>query len=186
MKIAAALLFSSLALLSCTRRVLPEAQPLSAEPALGAVEQTTEPAPRVIEAKAQPSLPGEERRRHACLSEEDGSGGFIVTCRVSAISAAVNVTNEDVQHGIARTALENGGTIFRLHLTPPAEGADAIAIGYADHGVGVVLRVEASRVAGEERAALAVISSERVQPNPSAFLRRFHHHRHPFPEPFDI
>jgi hypothetical protein len=118
-------------------------------------------------------IASETRRLHACRAHDDPAGGFAVICRVRGFASAVNVT----EHGAPWIATSASRTMLRFDLAPEPGAADAVVLGYADGVTGVVVRAEASRVAGEDRPAIVIQSAERAQP--SAVVPFAPHIRHP-------
>jgi hypothetical protein len=104
----------------------------------------------------------EERRLHTCQGEEDGFGGFTVLCRVRAGATAANVTGSGVHQDVWASWGEE--SVLRLDLPASASGVEARVVGYSAGADGVVIRAEASRVAGEERPVLTILSADRAQP----------------------
>ncbi len=108
---------------------------------------------------------------HTCAAHEDGAGGFTVLCRVHARASVANVTSEETSADVW-VAGHEATPVVRLDLPASPAGFEARVMGYS-HGVeGVVVRAEASRAAGEERSVLALLASERAQPQvPRAIVR---------------
>jgi hypothetical protein len=115
-------------------------------------------------AEAPVSTIADTRRRHRCRTHADGAGGFVVICGITTTAGVRNLAGGLPLAG-ATMIRRPESTFLRLDLPARPGHPDAFAIGYADHGVGVVLRAEASLVAGEEQPSLAVLSAERVQPS---------------------
>jgi hypothetical protein len=128
----------------------------------GLVELESADAARLRLAEAPQVVASETRGLHACRAHEDGTGGATVICRVRALAAATNLTRGARDGVWAAAGAER--TLLRLDLAVPPEGADAVAIGYGSGRTGVVVRAEASRVAGEERPVIVIQSAERAQP----------------------
>jgi hypothetical protein len=105
----------------------------------------------------------DERQRHVCEAHEDGAGGFAVLCRVQGIPSAANVTGDDAKADVW-VAADRMAPVVRLDLPASPAGVEARMMGYAAGGEGVVVRAEASRVAGEERPVLTLLSADRIQP----------------------
>jgi hypothetical protein len=105
----------------------------------------------------------EAKRLHTCAAHEDGAGGFTVLCRVRANAEAANVSGEDT-HADVWVAGAQEARVARLDLPASPSGAEARVVGYADGARGVVVRAEASRVAGEDRPMLTLLSADRAQP----------------------
>jgi hypothetical protein len=103
------------------------------------------------------------KRIHTCAAHEDGAGGFTVLCRIRANADAANVSAEDTRADVW-TASAREARVVRLDLPASPAGAEARMVGYADGARGVVIRAEASRVAGEERPVLTLASADRAQP----------------------
>jgi hypothetical protein len=91
-----------------------------------------------------------------------------VLCRVrgtTAFGAKVTAVEEDQQTDVWSSFVSAGSyTVVRLDLPASATGVEARIVGYAAGVDGVVIRAEASRVGGEDRATLALSSSDRAQP----------------------
>ena len=121
--------------------------------------------PRALVHLAEPPVPAgrEERARHLCEGHEDGAGGFAVLCRVQAVPSAANVTGDDAKADVW-VAADRPAPVVRLDLPASPAGVEARMVGYAVGAQGVVVRAEASRVAGEDRPALALLSADRAQP----------------------
>lgn len=129
-----------------------------------------------------------ESARHACRAHEDGQGGFAVLCRVKdgawrfgAVNLMTPLPGDDV-----RVVRRPTSQLVRLDLPLAEADAAASMIGYMQGQTAVVVRAEASWLAGEAEPSLSLAMAERVQP---ASMPRFRHwHRHPFPriEPFDF
>lgn len=131
----------------------------------------------------KPMVVSEEKKgRHYCQAIGDGAGGFIVLCKVQGIVTAANLNrNINSKEGVFVQAGEP--TVVRLEL-PMSEGsAEALAIGYAYSGIGMVFRAEGSWMAGERSAHLALQSAERRQANG---FRMFKHFPRPHPHPLDF
>ena len=77
-------------------------------------------------------------------------------------------------------------TLVRFDLPLAEDGVAARALGYVSAGSGVVMRAEASRLPGEERATLALLSAERAQPVPMPRFRHRPPHRRPPHVDFDL
>jgi hypothetical protein len=113
----------------------------------------------------------EERRLHTCAAHEDGAGGFTVLCRVRATPTVTNVTGTDANADVWVSGTV-GSPVVRLDLPASPEGVEARMLGYAAGTDGVVVRAEASRVAGEDHAVLTLASADRGQPQvPRARIR---------------
>lgn len=107
---------------------------------------------------------GEERKGcHFCRAIGDGAGGFSVLCQVNAQVSAANLKrNEEPGQ---RVFVQVGTPSYvRLDLPMAEGGVQAMALGYAYSGMGLVLRAESSWVSGESKASLAMASAERTQP----------------------
>jgi hypothetical protein len=127
------------------------------------IEGDTKPLARIR--LAEPPVPAvrEEEGLHTCVSHEDGAGGFTVLCRVRAAGAtAASVTGDSPKADV--WVAGHGAPVVRMDLPAPTEGVEARVVGYATGALGVVIRAEATRVAGEDRASLAILSSDRPQP----------------------
>jgi hypothetical protein len=111
----------------------------------------------------------EAQRLHTCAAHEDGAGGFTVLCRIRAGAEAANVSAGDTRADVWMAGSQ-GAKVARLDLPASPAGAEARVVGYADGARGVVIRAEASRVAGEEHPVLTLLSADRPQPQ---ILRRF-------------
>jgi hypothetical protein len=113
---------------------------------------------------------------HRCRGHEDGAGGFTVVCRTGPIVAVRNLATDEQLSGV--TTVGHGGTFVRLDMPARPDRADAFVIAYADRSARVVIRAEASRVAGEPSASLALVSADRVQAVPAvSFPPRMHPRR---------
>ena len=115
-------------------------------------------------AMASPPEPVREfrERAHRCRAHARWAGGYAVLCRIAA--KPVRVASP-----IASRPLEDVwvlGDVIRLDL--PVSPGEAVGrmVTYADRGRGVVVRAEASWVAGEARPVLAMGWDERIQPVP--------------------
>lgn len=100
--------------------------------------------------------------RHACVAEDDGLGGFTVLCRVDAFASAASLTGSTPREGI--TLVGGDHPLVRVDLPAPEAGVSAALVGYTDGFNGIVIRAEASRVPGEDRASITVVSAARPQP----------------------
>jgi hypothetical protein len=130
--------------------------------------------PEIRLAEAPVPAGREERRLHTCAAHEDGAGGFAVLCRMHATPTAASVTGEDEKAGVWAGAVR-GTAMARLDLpASAAEEGEARMVGYAAGVDGVVIRAEASRVAGEDRAELSLASTDRPQPQiPRRIVKRY-------------
>ncbi len=130
----------------------------------------------MLKVAEKPEDVGEERKgRHFCRAIGDGAGGFSILCQVNAQVSAANLKRNEEP---GRRVFVQVGTpsYVRLDL-PMAEGnVQAMALGYAYSGMGLVLRAESSWVSGESNASLAMVSAERTQP--MGFPRFPHRHPH--------
>ncbi|MDI1480254.1 hypothetical protein [Polyangium sp. y55x31] len=126
----------------------------------------------------------EAEGRHACKAFEGTNAGFSVVCRVESLTVAAARTFGDAPLDRIQNVTAGEHTFFRMELDPGADGVDATVLGYSAGARGHVVRAEASRLPGEARSSLALLSESRMQPVP--LPRRIpHHHRHrPF-DPFD-
>jgi|HubBroStandDraft_6_1064221.scaffolds.fasta_scaffold169012_2 hypothetical protein len=125
-------------------------------------EGDAKPVPRIRLAEPPVAATRERERLHTCVSHEDGAGGFTVLCRVPVGATAASVTGDDPRADVWMAG--NASRVVRMDLPAPAEGAEARVVGYAMGALGVVIRAEATRAAGEDRASLAILSSDRPQP----------------------
>jgi hypothetical protein len=119
-------------------------------------------AARIRMAEPPVAAAGEQRRLHTCVSHEDGAGGFTVICGVRSGATAASVTGGDPKAGVFGAG--TSPRVVRMDLPAPTEGVEARVLGYSAGIDGVVIRAEATRAAGEDRASLAVLSSDRPQP----------------------
>jgi hypothetical protein len=118
-------------------------------------------------------LEREAHHLHTCRSQEDGQGGFTVLCRVvGARAQALNLTGATSWELTSSFTLGTD-SIQRFDLPARPDSADGRVLAYAEGLTGVVVRVEASFLPGEERPSLAMLASDREQPRP----RSFHHFR---------
>ncbi len=122
----------------------------------GAVALAAAVVPGLVEEDVSPA--------HACRGVSDGAAGFVVVCRVNGQAAAASVGTRDPREGVWSQAGDT--TLVRFDLPMAEGGADAKVIGLEKQGRGVLLRVEASRVPGEDEALLAIGSDSRDQPHP--------------------
>jgi hypothetical protein len=125
--------------------------------------------------RAEPPTPVgrvESGRAHRCQAHEGALGGFTVLCRVPGGASVAGVTGVD-PGALSWVAPAAGAGIARFDLPARPDSVDARVLGYSDGMTGVLVRIEASFLPGEERASLAMLSSERQQPE----MRRFFHHR---------
>jgi hypothetical protein len=129
---------------------------------------------RVAAVGVPPAVAEEGKRGHRCRAHEDGSGGFAVVCQTGAIAAARHVSSDAPQDGLT---MVREGTFVRLDLPAPVGRPEAFAIAYVDGFSRVVIRAEASMVAGEAKPSLALVSAARVQPMPMPVFRHHHHMR---------
>ncbi|MDI3288584.1 hypothetical protein [Polyangium sp. 15x6] len=127
----------------------------------------------------------EAEGRHVCKAFEGTSAGFAVVCRVESLTVAAARTFGDAPLDRIQNVATGEHTFFRMELDPGADGVDATVLGYSSAARGHVLRAEASRLPGEARPSLALLSESRMQPVP--IPRRFPHRRplRPRIEPFD-
>ena len=108
---------------------------------------------------------GEDRAStHACRAMSDGGTGFVVVCRVEGQAAAASVETKDPREGVWSQV--GPATLVRFDLPMNADGVDTKVIGLEKGGKGTLVRVEASRVAGEKEALLAIAADGRSQPQP--------------------
>ncbi len=120
---------------------------------------------------ATPPLPARswESPHAACRGQHDGLGGFTVLCGFTGklrVTGAVNVTGA---RSLDDTWLVPGRSpLVRLDLPRSPGGVEGRVIGMVRGSTGVVLRVEASFVEGEE-PSLLYEESERLQAAPGAF-----------------
>jgi hypothetical protein len=119
-------------------------------------------AARIRMAEPPVAAAGEQRRLHTCVSHEDGAGGFTVICGVRSGATAASVTGGDPKAGVFGAG--TSPRVVRMDLPAPSEGVEARVLGYSAGIDGVVIRAEATRAAGEDRASLAILSSDRPQP----------------------
>ncbi|MDC0743103.1 hypothetical protein [Polyangium mundeleinium] len=122
----------------------------------------------------------EAEGRHACKAFAAKGAGFSVFCRVEshAVAAARTFGEAPLDRIVNVAAGEH--TFFRMELDPGADGVDATVLGYSFGTRGHVVRAEASRLPGEARPTLALLSESRMQP---VRMPRFpppppHHHHH--------
>jgi hypothetical protein len=114
---------------------------------------------------AMPPIPAPswESTHATCRGQQDGLGGFTVLCRFPStvrVSGAVNVTGA---RSLDDTWLVPGRSpLVRLDLPRSPGGTEGRVIGMVQGFTGVVLRVEASFVEGDE-PALLYGESERAQ-----------------------
>lgn len=101
---------------------------------------------------------------HACRAMGDGGSGFVVVCRVEGQAAATSVETKDPRAGVWSQVGQQ--TLVRFDLPMIGEGVDTKVIGLEKGGRGTLIRVEASRVAGEKEALLAIAADGRSQPQP--------------------
>jgi len=141
--------------LATTRGTLRLEAPLAGQP---------KPRPLIHLAEAPVAAGREERRLHVCSAHEDGAGGFSVLCQVRANPTAANVTGDDEKADVWVTAGSGGSPVVRLDLPASPAGVEARMVGYAAGADGVVIRAEASRVAGEAQPVLTLFSADRPQP----------------------
>ncbi|MEZ4298244.1 MAG: hypothetical protein R3B70_25045 [Polyangiaceae bacterium] len=104
------------------------------------------------------------RHSHNCVGHGDGAGGFVVVCTVDAPAAGTSLDGDKPQDGVWSLAGER--TLLRFDLPMTGDGASARVLGYEKGGQGVIVRIEASRVPGEEEAVLAIGADSRPQPEP--------------------
>jgi hypothetical protein len=130
---------------------------------------------QVAVAEAPLPVAEEAKRGHRCRAHEDGDGGFAVVCRTGPTVALRNLTSGAPMDGV--TTVTHGATFVRLDLPAPRERPNAFVIAYVDGLSRVVIRAEASLVAGEEKASLALVSANRQQPAVVIPMRRFLHRR---------
>jgi hypothetical protein len=117
---------------------------------------------RVRVGESPPSVAEDVKRGHRCRAHGDGSGGFTVVCRTGTILAVRNLASDTPQEGV--TTVTHDGTFVRLDLAAQAGRAAAFVIAYTDRNTRVVVRAEASLVAGEEKPSFALVSAYRDQP----------------------
>ncbi len=122
------------------------------------------PQARVRLAEAPVPAGRDERQLHTCLAHEDGAGGFSVLCRVRANPTAANLSGDDAKANVWVATAAGRSPVVRLDLPASTAGVDARMVGYAAGIDGVVIRAEASRVAGEDRPVLALASADHSQP----------------------
>jgi len=128
-------------------------------------------------------IASETRRLHACRAHDDTAGGFAVICRTRDFASALNVTGGEAPWIAARASR----TLVRVELTPEPGAADALVLGYADGATGVVVRAEASRVAGEDRPVIVIQSAERPQPSAAGtVMLPFSRMRRPIVDDFEL
>lgn len=125
-------------------------------------ETAVKPRASLRMAEAPAPAGREERRLHTCAAHEDGAGGFTVLCRVRSNPTAANVTGTDANADV--WVAGGPSPVVRLDLPASPEGVEARVLGYAAGADGVVVRAEASRVAGESRPVLTLVSADRAQP----------------------
>ena len=137
------------------------------------LEAGGKPLARLRLAEAPVPAGREARRLHTCAAHEDGAGGFTVLCRVRARPGAASVTGDDDKADVwVVPADATGASVARLDLPASSAGVAARVLGYSAGVDGVVVRAEASRVAGEPRPVLSLLSAERAQPQiPRAAIR---------------
>jgi hypothetical protein len=121
-------------------------------------------APAARSAAVLRAVSREAKGAHACQAYGDGATGFVAVCRVDGQAAAASVESKDPREGV--WALGGPTTLVRLDLPMEGEGVDTKVIGYEKASGGVLVRVEASRAAGEKAALLAIGSDSRAQPRP--------------------
>lgn len=129
----------------------------------GLVEIDTEGEARLRMTEAPMPVAGDTRLRHACRAHEDGAGAFIAVCRVRGFAAAESVTRSSPREGVWIFPGADR-TLIRAELGAQPDAADAVAVGYPDGLEGVVVRIEATRVAGEDQGTIVIQSASRKQP----------------------
>jgi hypothetical protein len=119
-------------------------------------------APQVRVAEGPRSVAEDAKRGHRCRAHAEGTGGFAVVCRTGTILAARNLGSEAPQEGV--TTWNHDGSFVRLDLEPAPGRPAAFVIAYTERDARVVIRAEASVVAGEDEPSIALVSAERDQP----------------------
>jgi hypothetical protein len=112
-------------------------------------------------AEAPPPVAEDTRRGHRCRAYEDGAGGFTVLCSTGPIAVVKRLGADGPLTGAFRQ-----GDFVRLDLVAQPERPDAFVVAYTEGNTNsrVVIRAEASLVAGEEQPSIALLSAERGQP----------------------
>jgi hypothetical protein len=108
---------------------------------------------------------------HACVAQDDGLGAFTVLCRVDAMPSATSLTGASNRESIA--VVPGEPSLVRVDLAAAESGVAAAVVGYTDGLSGVVIRAEASRLAGEDHPVVTVVSASRQQPFPPPRPRRY-------------
>lgn len=108
---------------------------------------------------------------HACVAQDDGLGAFTVLCRVDAMPSATSLTGASNRQQIAVVPGER--SLVRVDLAAAEAEVSAAVVGYTDGVNGVVIRAEASRLAGEDHPVVTVVSASRQQPFPTPRPRRY-------------
>src|SRR5438270_870143 len=83
--------------------------------------------PRLSLAEAPVPAAREASHRHACTSQEDGTGGFTVLCSVDRVAGAANVASADPREGVV--VVSGPKTVIRLDLAASPGSTDARVIG---------------------------------------------------------
>jgi len=117
--------------------------------------------------------------RHTCKAFALKNAGFSVVCRVESLTVSAARTFGESPLDRINNVAAGEQTFLRMELDPGAEGVDAAVLGYSSGARGHVVRAEASKLPGEARPSLALLSASRQQPVP--LPRRFPHHRRPHP-----
>lgn len=128
----------------------------------------TAPAPVLSAAVTPAVLDSQDASSHACRAMGDGASGFVVVCRVEGRGGATSVETKDPKEGV--WTFLDAKTLVRFDLPMISDGVDTKVIGVERAGKGTLVRVEASRVAGERQALLALAADGRSQPQPVRFF----------------
>jgi len=117
---------------------------------------------RVRVGEAPRSVAEDVKQGHRCRAYEDGLGDDTVVCHTGTILAVKNLASDTPLEGV--TTVTHDGACVRLDLAARVGHPAAFVVAYTDRNARVVVRAEASLVAGEENPSLALVSAYRDQP----------------------
>lgn len=114
--------------------------------------------------------------KHDCRAFDGTNEVITILCRVDSLAVGASRAFGGKAHEGIAIAETGEKRYFRMDLDPSKNEFDAVVIGYSDGVRGHVIRAEASKLPGETKASLALLSTARAQP--IRIIRRFHHHPH--------
>ncbi len=130
----------------------------------GLVHFDADGRPRLRLADPPVALGREADHLHACRSQDDGEGGFTVICGVVGVTTTVLDVTGTSPEDLTASFSTGGGVLARFDFPARPGSVDGRVLHYQSGRTNVVVRVEESWLAGEDRPSLVVLPSERDQP----------------------